>query len=93
MYGGFTRYRALLANFLTALTAFGGVLLSNYFSLHVEIFSAHLIAFGAGGFIYLAASELIPEMREEKNIRKSVAQFALFVLGLVLIWVLVLFLP
>ena len=93
VYGGFTRYKALLANFVTALTAFGGVLISNYFSLQIENFSAHLIAFGAGGFMYLAASELIPEMQEERNIRKSVAQFALFILGLALIWFLVQILP
>jgi len=93
VYGGFTRCKALLANFLTALTAFGGVLISNYFSLQVPNFSAYLIAIGAGGFIYIAASELIPEMQQEKNIRKSVGQFTLFVLGLVLIWSLVIVMP
>jgi len=43
--------------------------------------------------MYLAASELVPEMQEEKNIRKSVAQFVLFILGLVLVWLLIVLLP
>ena len=42
---------------------------------------------------YLAASELIPEIQEERNIGKSISQFVLFVLGLALIWVLVTLLP
>ena len=93
VYGGFRRYRALAANFLTALTAFGGVMISYYFSAQIQNFAAYLIAFGAGGFIYLAASELIPEIQEERNIGKSISQFVLFILGLALIWALVTLLP
>ncbi|WP_455363681.1 ZIP family metal transporter [[Eubacterium] cellulosolvens] len=93
VHGGFTRYRALLANFVTTLTAFGGVILSAYFAMHVEGFTAYLVALGAGGFIYLAASELIPEMQQEKNLGRSVGQFVIFILGLALIWVLVSVMP
>lgn len=93
VYGGFTRYRALLANFLTALTAFAGVLIASYFSAQIQNFASYLIAFGGGGFTYIAASELIPEMQEEKNLGRSVVQFVLFILGLLLIWLLVTFMP
>ena len=93
VYGGFTRYRALLANFLTALTAFAGVLIASYFSAQIQNFAGYLIAFGGGGFTYIAASELIPEMQEEKNLGRSVVQFVLFILGLLLIWLLVTFMP
>ena len=93
VYGGFTRYRALFANFLSALTAVVGAFISNYFSSHVDNFVGLLVAFGAGGFIYLAASELIPEIQKEENIEKSIIQFVLFVFGIVLIWSLDLLLP
>ena len=86
VYGGFTRYKALLFNFLSALTAVVGVLISDYFSMHIENFVGFLMALAAGGFIYLAASELIPEIQKEKNIGKSMIQFVLFILGIVLIW-------
>ena len=86
VYGGFTRYKALLFNFLSALTAFVGVLISDYFSMHIENFVGFLMALAAGGFIYLAASELIPEIQKEENIGKSMIQFVLFILGIVLIW-------
>jgi len=93
VYGGFSRYKALFVNFLSALTAFAGILISNYFSIHMENFVGSLVAFGTGGFIYLAASELIPEIQKEENIGKSMVQFVLFVFGIVLIWSLGLLFP
>jgi len=86
VYGGFSRRRALFFNFISALTAVAGALLSNLFSVNIQNFVGYLVAFAAGGFIYLAASELIPEMQREKDFRKSVVQFVLFIFGLILIW-------
>ncbi len=86
VYGGFTRYNALMFNFLSALAAVVGVLISNYFSIYIENFVGFLVAIAAGGFIYLAASELIPEIQKEENIGKSMIQFVLFILGIALIW-------
>jgi len=88
LYGGFSRRKALFFNFLSALTAVAGALLSNFFSVNIQNFVGSLVAFAAGGFIYLAASELIPEMQQEKDFRKSVVQFVLFIFGLILIWAL-----
>ena len=93
VYSGFTRRKALSFNFLSALTAIVGVLISNYFSMHVEDFVGFLMALAAGGFIYIAASELIPEMQKEKDTRRSMIQFVVFVLGIVLIWSLSLLFP
>lgn len=83
IYGGLTRYKALFFNFLSALTAIVGVFISNYF---LGDYVGFLLALAAGGFIYLAASELIPEIQKEENIEKSMIQFVLFVFGIVLIW-------
>jgi zinc and cadmium transporter len=86
IYGGLTRTKALLFNFFSALTAIAGAVFSNVLSMHTEAFTGFLVAFAAGGFIYLAASELIPEIQREDNLGKSVAQFVLFVFGLLLVW-------
>jgi len=86
IYGGYSKMKALLFNFLSALTAIVGVLFSVLFSGSVEGFVGFLVAFAAGAFIYLAASELIPEIKEEENFKRSAAQFMLFVLGLILVW-------
>ncbi len=93
VFGGFTKRKALLFNFLSALTAVVGALFSFLFSVHTEGFIGFLIAFAAGGFIYLAASELIPEIQQEKDLKKSIIQFILFIFGLVLVWYLGTLLP
>jgi len=85
VYGGFTRYKALFFNFLSALTAIIGVFLSNYFAMNIVNFFGYLLAFAAGGFIYLASSELIPEMQREEDLGRSLIQFILFILGIIFI--------
>jgi len=86
VYGGFTKMKALMFNFLSALTAIVGVFVSALFSAYIEGFTGFLIAFAAGGFIYLAASELIPEIQQEEDFKKSLIQFVLFISGLFLSW-------
>ena len=82
VYGGFTRNKALFFNFLSALTAIIGVFLSNYLAINIVNFFGYLLAFAAGGFIYIAASELIPEMQKEEDFKRSLIQFILFILGI-----------
>jgi len=86
VYAGFKRGRALLLNFIVALVVVLGGISAVLFIETVEALSGLLIAFSAGGFIYLAASELIPELHEEKSFKKSVVQFVTFILGIALIW-------
>ena len=86
VYAGFKRKRALLLNFVVALVVILGGISAVFFIETVEALSGLLIAFSAGGFIYLAASELIPELHEEKSFKKSVVQFVMFILGISLIW-------
>lgn len=86
VYAGFKRGRALLLNFIVALAVIIGGISAVFFIEMVEAASGLLIALSAGGFIYLAASELIPELHEEKDFRKSLLQFAMFILGIAAIW-------
>ena len=86
VHGGFKKTKALLLNFLTALTAdIGGIIgyfLTNYSQPTAEL----LLPFAAGGFIYIAASDLIPEIRKETQLKKSLLYFGVFILGLLLMY-------
>ena len=86
VYGGLTKTRALLYNFLSALAAVAGGL-AGYFLInklaHPTLF---LLAFAAGGFLYIASADLIPELHKETGIWKSVTQFFCMVAGIVLIF-------
>ena len=86
IYGGFSRIKALVFNFLTALTAFLGALIAYFYSNAFEGLGSYITAFAVGGFIYIASTDLIPEIHKEKNLKKSIIQFFLMVLGIILIW-------
>jgi len=86
IYGGFSRKKALVFNFLTALTAILGGVFGFYLLSFTEVASKFLLAFAAGGFIYIAATDLIPEIRKETNIRKFITNFLSIFLGILLMY-------
>ncbi len=84
IYGGFSRKKALLFNLLTALTAIVGAVIAFAIGSAVEGFVPLLIPFAAGNFIYIAGSDLIPELRkDEPNPKKATLQFISISLGVV----------
>ncbi len=86
VYGGMSKSRALLLNFLVALTAIVGGIFGYYLSNFMEGSIMFLLPFAAGGFIYIAASDLIPEIRKEGHLGKSLLTFSVFILGIILMY-------
>lgn len=86
IYGGFSKMKALVYNFLTALTAMIGALLTYFFSAIVENSHSYIAAFAIGGFVYIAGTDLIPEIHKEKDAKKSLLQLLMLALGIALIW-------
>ena len=78
LYSGFTMKKALFFNFLSALSALLGVLIGYFLITRTEGLINILLPFAAGGFIYIASADLIPELHREKNIKKSFTAFVLF---------------
>lgn len=87
IYGGFSRSKALFFNLLSALTAVLGGVIGFYLSSFVAGFAPALLPITAGGFIYIAASDLIPELHKEKDNNKANLAFLLFLLGIVFMWI------
>ncbi len=82
VYGGFGKRKALAFNFLTALTAVVGAIIAFVVGSALEGFIPLLIPFAAGNFIYIAGSDLIPELRkDELNPKKAALQFVSISLG------------
>ncbi len=87
VYGGFSKVKALSYNLLSALMAFVGALLTYSFSAYLPS-SSYFLMFAAGSFIYVATTDLIPELHKEHGVAKSFLQFALLVVGILLMWLL-----
>lgn len=82
LYSGYSRKRALFANFAVALTVVLGGLAGYFLGGSAAIFVPYLLPVAAGGFIYIAASDLLPEIRKETRLKKSMLLFAVFLAGL-----------
>ena len=86
VYAGFKKSTALVLNFSVALFVVIGGIVGFFIAGYVGQASAILLPFAAGGFIYVAASDLLPEIRKETNLRKSLTSFMFFLAGVLLMY-------
>ena len=64
LYSGFSRPRALLYNFISASTVILGVIVTYVFAETVDNVTPYLVPFAAGGFLYIAMTDLMAELKE-----------------------------
>lgn len=82
IHHGVSVKKTVFYNFITSLTSFLGVLTIFLFNYD---FSSYIIPITAGGFIYLAATDLIPELhRHDAKIGQSIIQLVFILLGITL---------
>ncbi len=87
LYGGFSKKRALTLNFVVTLTAVLGGIVGYFISNLIENIVLLILPFAAGGFIYIAATDLVPEIRKELDMRKYMATLLVFICGIFIMWV------
>jgi zinc and cadmium transporter len=86
IYGGFEKKKAILLNFVVATTIIFGGVVGYFISKSIEQAVIFLLPFAGGGFIYIAATDLIPEIKKELNIKKSIATIIVFIVGILIMW-------
>jgi len=86
VHGGLSIKNALIFNFLSAVTSILGAVISLTIGPHVQGYTAALVPITAGGFIYIAGSDLIPELHEGCEVKVSSAfwQFVWLVAGVLI---------
>ncbi len=81
IHGGFSRLQALFLCFLVQLTSIAGALIILILAISTESLEVFLVPFTAGGFIYIAGSDLIPELHKETGLAGSLSQLFSLCLG------------
>ncbi|MDG5776675.1 ZIP family metal transporter [Haloarculaceae archaeon H-GB2-1] len=84
LYSGFERRRALVLNFLTQTTVILGGVVGFVLDDVVTGLPAVLLPFAAGNFIYIASSDLIPEIKHQDDEVRSLLSFLVFLVGIAL---------
>jgi zinc and cadmium transporter len=87
LYGGFSKKRAITLNFVVALTAVIGGVVGYFVSNRIDNIVLFILPFAAGGFIYIAATDLVPEIRKELNMKKYMATLLVFICGILMMWI------
>ncbi len=73
VHAGLSPQKALFFNFLSALSAFVGLFISLFLGHYLRGFTLILIPIAAGGFLYIAGSDLIPELQRVCEVKFSLA--------------------
>jgi zinc and cadmium transporter len=81
IHGGYSKGEALFYNFVMALPAVAGGLAGYFLSEFAASTELFLVPIAAGGFLYVASSDLIPELRKEQSLKKSTIHLAAFLIG------------
>lgn len=86
LHAGFSRLKALMYNFLVSTsTILGALLVVALRGALPDAFIPMALAIIAGNFIYLAASDLMPELQEPAGVWHTLGQIVLIILGAVLV--------
>ena len=86
VYGGFSKAKALSYNFISALTCILGTIIGYHLSASIGYFSIFLLPLIAGGFIYIAACDLIPELHKQPGLKRATLSVLAFCFGVLFIW-------
>ena len=78
---GFTKARALFYNFISSMMAVVGSVLGYFFLDRAESLIPYVIVLASSSFIYIAVSDLMPQMHRRPKLKESIEQLSLIILG------------
>ena len=84
MHSGYTKSRALFLNFVSALSAILGGILGFFMFDMIESFSPYAVLIAAGGFLYIAMSDIIPSMNGHEDKKRLILGALIFILTIIL---------
>jgi zinc and cadmium transporter len=84
IHGGWKKRTALLFNLISGLTFLIGGLVAYVASLQLDV--RWLVPFAAGNFLYIGASDLVPEINKARSLKTNVLHFVAFAAGLGLLF-------
>lgn len=93
LHARFKKARIIMYSISAQMTAVAGFLIGWFYLPVFDGLQAVAIALAAGGFIYIASTDLLPETHREKSLSRSLLQLALLVIGVFVIWQIGQFIP
>ena len=83
IHGGYSKRKALFLNFLSALSAILGTIMALTIGSFAHELQVVLVPIAMAMFVYIAGSDLIPELHKHNHqFKTSLLQILMFVLGI-----------
>ncbi|MDD4628477.1 MAG: ZIP family metal transporter [Candidatus Peribacteraceae bacterium] len=82
LYSGFSRGRALLLNFLSGCVAVAGAVAVLLTASALPVAGSWLLPLAAGNFLYIAGSDLIPELHKDSRLIPALFQLLTILIGI-----------
>lgn len=82
VHSGIEKKRALLLNFFSAFTVVIGGVVGFFLTQSIDLAVPVLLPFAAGSFMYIAAADLLPELKHDEDVKQTLLHFFIFLLGL-----------
>lgn len=82
---GFSRVRAYLYNLISSLMAVLGGVLGYYTLDHASVLIPYVLVLASSGFIYIALSDLMPQMQRRATLRETIPQVILIACGVAIV--------
>lgn len=86
IHAGYPRAKALMLNFLSAMISILGAIITLIIGTQMNGFITYILPFTAGGFIYIATADLIPELHKETQPKESLKQLITILIGIGIMW-------
>ncbi len=88
LHSGYSKPRAIWMNMLSASTSILGALAIVLISRNVADIAEYMLPFAAGNLLYIAGSDLIPELHKETRLKQGALQLLSITGGMALMYVL-----
>jgi zinc and cadmium transporter len=93
LYSGLSKKKALYFNLLSAVTAIVGAIIGIFLATRIEYFTNFIIPFAAGNFIYIAATNLLPQLHRHCKLKDSLLHFIAILIGIIIVVLVTLYAP
>lgn len=84
LHSGFSKAKALFWNFISGLIAVAGAIITYFYAQAAE-HEIILVSLAAGSFLYIAMSDIMPHLQEQKRVNQ-LTQISWFIIGIIVIF-------
>jgi zinc and cadmium transporter len=93
IYSGYSKKKALFFNFIFATTAILGTIIGLILNEFISGFVSFMIPIAAGNFLYIASSNLVPQIHKHCNLKESILHILAIIIGILIIIIITLLFP